>query len=128
MRKYIAALLTTGLMAFTSSVSADNKDYTVAEAEQEIMKSCIENKKNSKAQCVCVLGGLKAELPQKDYKFMMNIITMVMNGDLSDIWYFAWKNDVSIRQLEALGKSLDEVSKKLDKKCDDPDVNLDLNI
>jgi len=129
MWKILTVLIATSLMGLSGGLLADEgKTYTAAEAETEIMAACIRDKDNSEAQCVCVLGGLKAELPPKEYKFMMNIIAFAMNADLSSIWSFAWKNNLSLDRLEQLGKALEEVGDTLDKKCDNPNLKLDLDI
>ena len=129
MTKIFASALLFALATFSGIVAADEKsDYSIEEAEQEIMRACIENEDNSREQCVCVLGSLKSELPEKDYRIMMNIITMAMNGDLGGMWDYAFDNDFTLRDLKEFGETLDSVGKILDKKCGEPDVNLDLNI
>jgi len=90
MWKIATILITASLLAFSASVAADeDKSFTATDAEKKIMKACIENKDNNQAQCVCVLSGLKTELPQKNYDFLMNIIVFAMNGDMGSIWRFA---------------------------------------
>jgi len=129
MKKQITGLIATSMLAISTSAAAfDNKEFTVEEAEQEIMNSCIEDEDNSKEQCVCVLGGLKRELPKDDYKLIMNIVTMAMNGNFGDMWDYAVEHDISILKLKRFGDRMEAVSDKLDKECDNPDVNFEINI
>lgn len=129
MKKQFTGLIAASMLAFSTSASGfDSKEFTVEEAEQQIMKSCIEDKDNSKAQCVCVLGGLKKELPKDDYQLMMNIITFAMNGEFGAIWDYAVEHDIGIMKLKRFGDRLEEVGNKLDKDCDNPDVNFEISI
>lgn len=127
--KTIMALTAASMLSFSTSATAlGSESFTVEEAEEKIMQFCIEGEGNTKAQCVCVLGGLKKELPKGDYQLMMNIITYAMNGDFEGLWDYAKEQDVGILQLKRFGDRLEDVGNKLDKECDDPDVKFEINI
>lgn len=128
MKKQILGAVTAATIAFSFSATAGDKHYTPAEAEAEILQNCIKNPDNTEEQCKCVLGGLKTKLPEKDYDFMINIITHAMNGDFGAMWDYAVKNDITLSELKRFGDTVEQVTDDLDKKCDNPDINLDINI
>jgi hypothetical protein len=129
MKHSTTALVGACLFTFSASASAlGDKNLNTAQAEKLIMQSCIEDNDNTKAQCVCVLGGLKEELPKADYKLMINLVTLTMNGDFEGVRDYAQENDVGIFKLKKFGDELERVGKILEEKCDDPDVKLDLEL
>jgi hypothetical protein len=128
MKNTLVGITAVSLLAFSSSAIAGAKHYTPKEAEAQIMKECVEDPDNTEAQCVCVIDGLKTNLPEKDYDFMLNVITMAMNGNFAGMWDYAVENDITIFELKRFGEKMEEVSKQLDEDCDDPDVNFDIDI
>jgi len=123
----IAAACAAGI-AFSTSAFAEEKQFTPAEAEQEIMNNCIENPDNSREQCVCVLGGLKEGLPEKDYDFMINLITHAMNGNFGAMWDYAVKNDITLSELKRFSETVEAVADRVDEECDNPGIDLDMNL
>ncbi|PCI62433.1 MAG: hypothetical protein COB37_06900 [Kordiimonadales bacterium] len=120
--------LTASAFLLASCDAIDRKEFTVETAEREIMNSCVENDDNTEAQCVCVLGGLKSELPAEDYDMMMKVITMAMNTDLTGMWDFFINNDLDSEELERFGENLEIVTERLEELCDNPDLDLRISV
>ena len=126
MKPFITGLLLAGSLSL--SAHAGSKDITVAEAENKILQSCVENKDNSKAKCQCVMQSLKTELPKKDYALMMNIVTLAMNKDFGGMWDYVVEHDVTLSELQRFGEELDDAGDRIEEICDGAQIELNINI
>jgi hypothetical protein len=96
-----------------------------AEAEAKLLQSCIDDKENSSDGCHCVMSGLKRDLHPDSYELFLELFSVAISGDVTEMMRFALSGKIPLEKLEAMGKELEDLSNKLDKECDD--VNLIYN-
>ena len=98
-------------------VAAMPAQADVAEVEQRVLDACAQGGDADAAQCRCVVGVMRSELPAKDYEITLSFAAYSIAGEVNRVFDLIAHYDLSADEVDRIGGAVTRVLRIAETRC-----------